>query len=141
MSTPAERRHRIRSAALALTAMVVGLVVHWAGLGLNPVVRDMLGDALWAMMIFYGLGVLLSRARWGMRTALALAICFGVEASQLYHRPWLDAVRATLPGHLVLGSGFEARDFLSYLLGVAAAAGLERATRLNGSAAEPKCGV
>ena len=79
------------------------------------------------MMIFFTLGVLFPRARLRTRIAGALAICFGVEASQLYHRPWLDDLRATLPGHLVLGSGFDPRDFLSYALGVAVAAGLERA--------------
>ena len=122
MDTPEERRRRIRSAVLAITTIIVGLVVHRAGLGLDRVVRDMLGDALWAMMIFYGLGVLLPRARLRTRTASALAICFGVEASQLFHSPRLDALRATLPGHLILGSGFDPRDFLSYSLGVAAAA-------------------
>jgi hypothetical protein len=34
----------------------------------------------------------------------------------------LDNLRATLPDHLILGSGFDPRDFLSYFLGVAAAA-------------------
>ena len=125
MDTPEERRRRIRSAALAITSIIVGLVVHRAALGLNPLVRDMAGDALWAMMIFYGLGVLLPRTRLRTRTSSALAICFAVEASQLYHSPWLDALRATLPGHLILGSGFDPRDFLSYSLGVAAAAVLE----------------
>ncbi len=127
MSPSDNHRHRTRSAACAVATMLVGLVVHRAGSGLNPVVRDILGDALWAMMIFYWLSVLLPRARWATRTAAALAICFGVETSQLYHRPWLDALRATPLGHLVLGSGFDPRDFLSYFLGVAAAAGLERA--------------
>ena len=130
MDTPEERRHRIRYAALAVTTMIVGLIVHRAGSGLNPIVRDMLGDAVWAMMMFYWLGVLFPRARLRTRTASALAICAGVEVSQLYHSPRLDALRATLPGHLVLGSGFDARDFLSYSLGIAAAALLERAGAL-----------
>ncbi len=110
-----------------MTVMIVGLVVHRVGLGLNSVIRDMLGDALWAMMIFYWLGVLVPRTRLRTRTALALALCAGVEVSQLYHSPRLDALRTTLLGHLVLGSGFDARDFLSYSLGVATAMLLERA--------------
>jgi len=121
------KEQRLRYAAFAVTTTVIGLAVHRVDFGPYPVVRDMLGDALWAMMMFYWLGVLVPPARWRLRTALALAICFGVEASQLYHRPWLDEVRATLPGHLILGSGFDSRDFLSYSLGVAAAALLERA--------------
>ena len=125
MDAPAARR--LRSATLAVTAIFVGLAVHRAGFGLNPVVRDMLGDALWATMIFYLLGVLLPQVRLQTRFAAALAICAGVEASQLYHHPGLDALRATRLGHLGLGNGFDARDLLSYALGAAAAALLERA--------------
>jgi hypothetical protein len=119
---------RLRSAALATVTILVGLAVHRLGFGLNPILRDMLGDALWAGMIFYGLGVLLPAAGLRTRLALALAICAGVETSQLYHHPRLDALRATRLGHLVLGSGFDPRDFLSYALGAAAAALLERAS-------------
>jgi hypothetical protein len=126
MLSPEARRHRIRSAALAATTIAVGLVVHRANLGLNPIARDMLGDALWAMMIFFALGTVFPRARWTTRAAVALAICAAVETSQLYHRSWLDHLRATSLGHLVLGSGFDPRDFLSYALGVALAAGAER---------------
>jgi hypothetical protein len=122
-STPARR---FRSAAMAVATMAIGLAVHRYGFGLNAVARDMLGDALWAMMIFFGLGVLLPRARRRTRFGLALAICWVVEAGQLYRQPTLDAWRATRVGHLVLGSGFDPRDLLSYALGVAAAACLER---------------
>jgi len=118
------RRHRLRYAAGAIVLILVGLVVHRVDLGLHPIARDMLGDALWAAMIYCWLGALLARVGERMRPLLALTICFGIEASQLYRAPWLDAVRATVPGHLVLGSGYESRDLLSYFLGVAAATGV-----------------
>jgi hypothetical protein len=54
-----------------------------------------------------------------------------VEVSQLWHAPALDAIRATDIGHLVLGSGFDLRDLLAYLLGVAAPTALEVAWRLR----------
>jgi hypothetical protein len=119
-------RHRLQYAALAGATVGVGLVVHAVDLGLHPVARDMLGDALWAVMIFFGLAVLQPRTRLGARFLVALVICFAVEVTQLYHTPRWDAVRATQLGHLVLGSGFDPRDFLAYLLGVAIAAGWER---------------
>jgi hypothetical protein len=49
--------------------------------------------------------------------------------------PWLDAVRATRLGHLVLGSDFDGRDLLAYAIGVLGAVGLERLLR-NSSAVE-----
>jgi hypothetical protein len=63
------------------------------------------------------------------RAAAALAVCWAVEASQLVHTPRLDAFRATTPGHLVLGSGFDPRDLAAYAGGVLAAYALERALR------------
>jgi hypothetical protein len=103
----------------------VGLVVHWYGAGLGPDTRDALGDALWAVMIAWWVGVVAPCIRLAVRGAMAYGVCVALELSQLYHAPWLDAVRATPLGHLVLGSGFDARDLAAYAGGVAMAALLE----------------
>ena len=128
-------RARLVYAALALATIVVGLVIHFATGRIDTAERDVLGDALWAAMIVWWVGALAPNARLIARGAVAYAICAGVEVSQLYHAPALDALRATRMGHLVLGSGFDSRDLLSYALGVAGAMLLELAARnLNTSA-------
>ena len=111
--------------ALAFATIAVGLVVHFHGAALGSVARDVLGDALWAMMIAWWAGALAPHARLAVRIAAAYAVCASVEVSQLYHAPALDAVRSTILGHLVLGSGFDARDLAAYGAGVALAALLE----------------
>ena len=111
--------------ALALGTIAVGLAVHLHGEALPPAARDVLGDALWAMMIAWWLGAIAPETRLSRRAITALAICFAVELSQLYHAPAIDALRATTLGHLVLGSGFDPRDLVSYAAGVLAAALLE----------------
>lgn len=108
--------------ALALATIAIGLLVHLAGSALGPATRDVLGDALWAMMIAWWVSAAAPRARTVTRYAVSYGICVLVECSQLLHGRTLDAVRATLPGHLVLGSGFDPRDLLAYAAGVAAAA-------------------
>ncbi len=80
-------------------------------------------------MMAWWFGMLLPDVRLGVRSAGALAVCFGVELSQLVHGPVIDAVRGTTVGRLVLGNGFDPRDFLSYSLGLLAATVLERAAR------------
>jgi len=50
---------------------------------------------------------------------------FAGEFSQLYQADWINAVRHTTPGHLVLGSGFHAMDLLAYGVGVAVGAATE----------------
>jgi len=48
-----------------------------------------------------------------------------VEFSQLYQAPWIDMVRSTLPGRLILGSTFNWPDLPAYTLGVAMGVGVE----------------
>ena len=122
-------RTRASFVALALGTIAVGLAVHVYGDVLGATTRDVLGDALWAAMIAWWIGALVPRASLRVRGVAALAICAAVEVSQRFHGPTLDAWRRTTAGHLVLGSGFDPRDFASYALGVAAAMLLERTVR------------
>ena len=120
---------RLLYAALAAITVAVGLAVHYTTAGLAPAARDVVGDALWAMMIFWISGIFNPRARVASRAAAAVAVCFAVEASQLLETKWLIAVRNTTPGHLVLGNGFDPRDLVAYFAGVAVAAIGELAVR------------
>ena len=120
---------RVAYVALAAGTIALGLWVHRGGAALGTDARDVLGDALWAGMMAWLVGAAAPRARLGVRSAAALGICVAVELSQLLHTSAIDAVRRTTLGHLLLGSGFDARDLLAYAVGVSAAALLERAAR------------
>ncbi|HEY0709566.1 MAG TPA: DUF2809 domain-containing protein [Polyangia bacterium] len=120
-------RTRSRYVALALGTIVVGLVVHFAGRSMPNAVRDVIGDALWAIMMTWWVSAAFPRPAASARAAIALGICYAVEMSQLIHTPGLNAVRSTTLGHLVLGSGFDPRDFAAYAFGVVAAWLMERA--------------
>jgi hypothetical protein len=125
-------RRRITYLALALGTIVIGLVVHLRGAMLGRGLRDILGDALWASMIVWWVSVLVPRARPGVRYVTAYVICVLVEVSQAYQTPTLDALRASAIGQLVLGSGFDPRDFVAYAIGVAVAAVIDM-TLMNDS--------
>jgi hypothetical protein len=127
MGAPIRSRWRYAAAVAATIA---------AGLGSRAVAGSLpwwlaknAGDALYATMVFFGAGMIAPRIRTAVAAALALAWCFAVEASQLYHARWIDGVRATVPGHLVLGQGFHAFDLACYAVGVALGAGLELVAR------------
>jgi len=122
-------RERSAFAVLALSTICIGLVVHRFATALPPTMRDVTGDALWAMMIFWLIGALVPEKPIVVRGALALGICWVVEFSQLYHAQPLDDFRATAIGHLVLGSDFGLRDLAAYALGVFVALWLELAAR------------
>lgn len=119
-------RTRTTYILLAVVTIAVGLAVHLRGTVLGPVLRDVAGDALWAAMIMWWVSAFAPSVRLAMRGMIAYTICLGVEVSQLYHAPTIDAVRATLPGRLVLGSGFDPRDLLAYAAGVIGTVLLDR---------------
>jgi hypothetical protein len=81
-------------------------------------VHDYVGDVLYALMIFLGLGFLFPKFPTIKIAALALAFCFVIEISQLYHAPWIDAIRNMRFGGLVLGFGFLWSDLVCYFVGV-----------------------
>lgn len=76
------------------------------------------GDTLWALMVFLGLGFLFPAARTPVLAGAALGIAFAVEFSQLCEADWLNRIRATRAGALVLGRGWVATDLLCYAVGV-----------------------
>ena len=50
---------------------------------------------------------------------MAVAFSAAIEISQLYHAPWIDSIRQTTVGGLILGFGFLWSDLVCYALGVA----------------------
>ena len=118
-------RRRASFFVSAAVTVLIGLAVFFRAGALDPGVRDVTGDALWAMMIVWFAGVLAPNARIAARSISAYAVCLLVELSQLYHSPLLDSLRATTIGHLVLGNGFDARDLAAYAAGVVLAALIE----------------
>jgi hypothetical protein len=121
-------------ASAALLTIAMGLLIHRGVMPLAAVPRDVVGDALWAAMIYWWIGVVRPGAYWQARAAWAVAVCWLVEVAQLAHTPSLDAFRATTVGHLVLGSGFDPRDLLAYAVGVLLAALLDRRAQSGGRA-------
>lgn len=76
------------------------------------------GDALWALMVFLGWAFCMPRASTRNIAALAFATSCMVEFLQLYQAAWLNAIRSTTLGHLVLGSTFTWFDIAAYAVGI-----------------------
>jgi hypothetical protein len=126
------------SYALALPVVVAaGLGSRVFGRALPSFVAAYAGDTLYATMIFVGFGLLAPGWSTARRALAALAVCVAIEVSQLHHAPWIDAIRATTPGALVLGYGFLWSDLACYVagvgLGAAVDAGSGAATRSSGT--------
>lgn len=113
------QRQRVFYTIFILIVIAVGL---WSRSGtrlLSPFVAKVAGDMLWALLVFL-LVRWLAPARPVAHAALIAAVFAGaIETSQLYHAPWIDAVRHTRLGVLVLGNTFLWSDLVCYLVGIA----------------------
>ena len=67
--------------------------------------------------MFLGIGFILPPARTVTIAALALGVSLAVEVSQLYQADWINALRHTRVGGLILGYGFKWSDLLCYTAG------------------------
>jgi hypothetical protein len=86
------------------------------------------GDMLWAMMVYFGFRFLLVRKT--LLTAITLSLFFSylIEFSQLYQADWINQLRGTVLGALILGKGYLTVDLIRYAAGIILAAVLDKVT-------------
>jgi hypothetical protein len=97
-----------------------------------PIVGKELGAVLWPVM-FYLIALLAIPTLKPAKAAIfALVLSMGTEALQAYEAPWIETVRDTQLGGLVLGRYFSWHDMACYPIGTAIAWGVDRLIiRLN----------
>jgi hypothetical protein len=121
-------RRRLRSAAMALVVMGTGLVWRLPAIPFSPFVRKYGADALWAWLVFLLIRIVRPQAHIATSAAIAFGFAVVIELTQLYHASWIDEVRATRLGALVLGSVFNWPDIPAYALGVIVGVLIEQVT-------------
>lgn len=119
-------RNRLLYFAFAVATVVVGLATRRYSAVLPTFIGAYAPDALWALMVFWFVGMLWVRARTVQVAIVALGFSYAIEISQLFHPAWLDAIRHTRLGGLVLGFGFLGSDIVCYTAGVGVGVLVER---------------
>lgn len=106
-------RLRITYGCFIVITIIIGLLSrHFAFVPL------FIGDILWALMIYFIVRFLFVDNPVKFIVIVSLLFCYVIEFSQLYKAPWINNLRHTLFGRLVLGEGFLWSDLLCYTFGV-----------------------
>ena len=111
-------RYRIKITSFACLVLVLGLLSRSRLPFLPPLIRSYSGDVLWALLVYLLVRWLGPKHRLYHSALYASLFAFGIEVSQLYHAPWIDAIRHTRLGGLVLGFGFLWSDLVCYTSGI-----------------------
>src|SRR5262245_47315139 len=106
LQTSESRRRRGLLAGVIVVTVAAGLASRKYPWLLPEALGKYPGDALWAQMVYWGVAFVVPSAPIARVAACALAISYTDELSQLYQAPWINEIRATTMGHLVLGSTF-----------------------------------
>ena len=119
------KRNRLLYMIMAFVVICLGLLSRRMTDHLPDLINLVLGDALWALMIYLLLGMVFRN--WPVKkvAVVGLAFCFMIEISQLYHEPWIDNIRSTTLGGLVLGFGFLWSDLVAYSIGIGFGIGID----------------
>ncbi|EKN65179.1 hypothetical protein BABA_21081 [Neobacillus bataviensis LMG 21833] len=113
-----------------VTTIALGLASRKYGELLPFFVAQNTGDALWAMMVYFGFRFLLVRKSLLIAILLSFLFSFGIEFSQLYQEDWINQIRGTILGGLILGKGFLTVDLIRYTVGILLAAGFDKVVRM-----------
>lgn len=112
------KNNRIFYLALTLIIMCLGLLSRKIANYIPDIIDLFLGDALWALMIYFMLKFIFINLPMKKIAIIGILFCFAIEFSQLYHSTWIDNIRATTLGGLVLGYGFLWSDLAAYMIGI-----------------------
>lgn len=118
LSKPVPLRSRLAAVATMVAAVPMGYWVRFHGPGpegLNDALGSVAYEWFWIALFW---GCFPRQSPFRIALAVLLATC-GLEFLQLWQPPFLQALRATLPGRLVLGNTFNWTDFPPYMVGSA----------------------
>ena len=109
---------RIKYLIVTMFIMIIGLLSRKYMNIFPKAIAPFIGDILWAMMVYFGLRFVIPKLKLVKTLTLAIIFSFSIEISQLYQAYWINNIRDTTLGGLILGHGFLFEDLISYSLGI-----------------------
>ncbi len=103
---------------LAVLTVLFGLLSRSHLVPLPVFISTYAGDTLWALMVFLCFCLFVRQWETWKISMVAILFSFAIEFSQFYHAPWIDSLRHTKIGGLILGFGFKSSDLVCYSVGV-----------------------
>jgi len=114
----AKSKNRITYLIIIIIVILTGLISRWLPLSHNKLFAKYPGDILWALMVFFIICFIFNRFSTKRTAVTAMIFSVLIEASQLYHANWIDSIRNTWLGGIILGFSFSWYDIICYAIGI-----------------------
>jgi len=112
------KRNRLLQLFLIFITVVTGIASRKLSGMLPDMGVEYAGDICWSLMVFWLLGLVFVSKSTLWIAGVALLLSYFIEFTQFYHAPFMDSIRSTIIGGLILGNTFIWSDLLCYTLGV-----------------------
>jgi len=84
----------------------------------HPFIAEYGGDTIWAGMFLFFLRIFFTKTKLWKLALICFALGVADETLQLYQAPWIESIRHTRIGGLMLGFGFLWSDIICYAVGI-----------------------
>jgi hypothetical protein len=101
--------------SLIIVTVIVGLVSRELS---SAVVPLFVGDILWGLAVFLLMRFIFIKQSLSFTITISIIYSYATEFSQLYNAPWIDNMRQTFFGKVMLGETFFVGDIASYTIGI-----------------------
>lgn len=112
------KRNRLLYGFMIIIVIALGLLSRRMHNIIPEFLNTYLGDALWALMAFFMFSFIFKDRETKKIALMGILFCYLIEISQLYHANWIDNIRKTTLGGLILGYGFLWSDLVAYAIGI-----------------------
>ncbi|MEJ8553084.1 ribosomal maturation YjgA family protein [Tepidibacter sp. Z1-5] len=112
-----DKRNRYLYFILIIIVIMMGLLSRKVD-SMPTFIKTYLPDTLWGLMVFFIMAFIFNKSSTLKITIYSLIFSYCIEISQLYHGVFIDNIRRTTLGGLVLGFGFLWSDLVCYSVGV-----------------------
>lgn len=124
-------RNRLIYLILIILTVAAGIVSRKFSSSLPSFIAEYAGDTLWALSVYFVIIFIFNKIKPLTAAIAALAFSYLIELSQLYQSDWINAIRNTTIGALVLGFGFLWSDIACYTIGVTFGFALDKLVNKN----------
>lgn len=100
---------------LLIVTAIAGLVSREQSPSVVPL---FVGDILWGLAVFLLIRLFFIQKSLPFTVIISIIYTWATEFSQLYHAPWIDNLRQTFFGKVMLGETFYWGDIASYTIGI-----------------------
>ena len=123
------KRNRSAYAIYIIAVILLGLASRSGSPLIPELFKEYAGDTLWALTVYLTIAFIFPHFSIKRIWIIAAMISLAVETSQLYHSAWIDQIRQSRLGGLLLGHGFLWSDLLCYCSGISIGALLRELQR------------